>query len=62
MRSHGVALVARVTRVLWLTKGLGRGGAEQLLVNSVPLVDQARFTIDNAYVLPPGNLREGWMA
>jgi glycosyltransferase involved in cell wall biosynthesis len=43
---------ARVIRVLWLTKGLGRGGAEQLLVNSLPLVDRARFNISVAYVLP----------
>lgn len=40
------------TRVLWLTKGLGRGGAEQLLVNCARHVDRGRFDVEVAYVLP----------
>ncbi|MGW0662232.1 glycosyltransferase [Streptodolium elevatio] len=40
------------TRVLWLTKGLGRGGAEQLLVNCARHVDRERFDVEVAYVLP----------
>lgn len=40
------------TRVLWLTKGLGRGGAEQLLVNCARHVDHERFEVEVAYVLP----------
>ncbi|UGQ10570.1 glycosyltransferase [Yinghuangia sp. ASG 101] len=40
------------TRVLWLTKGLGRGGAEQLLVNGARHVDRTRFDVEVAYVLP----------
>lgn len=39
-------------RVLWLIKGLGRGGAEQLLVNIAGHLDPDRFAIDAAYVLP----------
>lgn len=39
-------------RVLWLAKGLGRGGAERLLVNSAAHIDPARFTVDVAYLLP----------
>jgi glycosyltransferase involved in cell wall biosynthesis len=39
-------------RVLWLTKGLGRGGAEQLLVNCARHVDTERFEVEVAYVLP----------
>ena len=39
-------------RVLWLAKGLGRGGAEQLLVTSAPHLDPERFVVDVAYVLP----------
>lgn len=39
-------------RCLWLTKGLGRGGVERLLVDMYPLVDKSRFAIDVAYVLP----------
>lgn len=40
------------TRCLWLTKGLGRGGVERLLLDMYPLVDHDRFTVDVAYVLP----------
>lgn len=39
-------------RCLWLTKGLGRGGVERLLVDMLPLVDSGRYEIDVAYVLP----------
>ncbi|GAA1180479.1 glycosyltransferase [Kitasatospora gansuensis] len=39
-------------RVLWLTKGLGRGGAEQLLVNCARHADRERYEIEVAYVLP----------
>ncbi|HSA49103.1 MAG TPA: glycosyltransferase [Yinghuangia sp.] len=42
----------RKTHVLWLTKGLGRGGAEQLLVNCARHVDRTRFEVEVAYVLP----------
>lgn len=40
------------TRVLWLAKGLGRGGAEQLLVNCARHLDRSRYEVDVAYVLP----------
>jgi glycosyltransferase involved in cell wall biosynthesis len=39
-------------RVLWLIKGLGMGGAEQLLVSSARVADRQRFRYDAAYVLP----------
>ncbi|OKJ05249.1 glycosyltransferase [Kitasatospora sp. CB01950] len=39
-------------RVLWLAKGLGRGGAEQLLLNCARHVDRSRFAVEVAYVLP----------
>ena len=39
-------------RVLWLIKGLGRGGAEQLLVSSAHHRDPARFEYEVAYLLP----------
>jgi glycosyltransferase involved in cell wall biosynthesis len=38
--------------VLWLTKGLGRGGAERLLVSSAKRIDRSRFEIEVAYLLP----------
>jgi len=38
-------------RVLYLIKGLGRGGAEQLLVNSLHYLDGARFSYEIAYLL-----------
>ncbi|HEX6230667.1 MAG TPA: glycosyltransferase [Actinomycetota bacterium] len=39
-------------RVLTLIKGLGRGGAEQLLASAVPYVDRTRFQFEVAYLLP----------
>jgi glycosyltransferase involved in cell wall biosynthesis len=39
-------------RVLWVMKGLGRGGAERLTVSSTRLFDSSRWRVDVAYVLP----------
>jgi glycosyltransferase involved in cell wall biosynthesis len=39
-------------RVLWLTKGLGPGGAERLLVSFAALADRQRFDLWAAYLLP----------
>ena len=39
-------------RVLWLTKGLGPGGAERLLLSFAQLADHDRFEIHAAYLLP----------
>lgn len=39
-------------RVLWLTKGLGPGGAERLLVSFAQIADHDRFDIRAAYLLP----------
>lgn len=39
-------------RVLLLIKGLGRGGAEQLLVSAAPYLDQTRWEYEVAYLLP----------
>ena len=39
-------------RVAWLIKGLGPGGAEQLLVSSARVADHARFQYHAAYVRP----------
>lgn len=41
----------RPRRVLWLAKGLGFGGSEQLLVSTVAHLDRSRFTVEVAYVL-----------
>jgi len=41
-----------VRRVLWLTKGLGRGGAERLLVDAARLVDPENFELEIVYLLP----------
>ncbi len=43
--SHG-------TRVLWLIKGLGLGGAEQLLVSLARTIDRSNIHLEVAYVLP----------
>ncbi|MDQ3972761.1 MAG: glycosyltransferase, partial [Actinomycetota bacterium] len=39
-------------RVLWLIKGLGRGGAERLLSLSVPHLRRDRYQVEVAYLLP----------
>ncbi len=39
-------------RCLWLTKGLGRGGVERLLLDMIPLVDHTRYEVEVAYILP----------
>lgn len=41
-----------MNQVLVLIKGLGRGGAEQLLVSAAPYLDRVRFRYEVAYVLP----------
>jgi glycosyltransferase involved in cell wall biosynthesis len=41
-----------MNRVLILIKGLGRGGAEQLLASSLPHLDHERFEYEMAYLLP----------
>ncbi|HEX6418418.1 MAG TPA: glycosyltransferase [Acidimicrobiales bacterium] len=38
--------------MLWLTKGLGRGGAEWLLVTSARQRDRERFDVRTGYLLP----------
>lgn len=40
------------TRVLWVTKGLGRGGAEQLLLSAARSIDHSQFEVEVAYQLP----------
>lgn len=42
----------RRTRVLWLVKGLGPGGAETLLVSAARVGDHERFHYSAAYLLP----------
>ena len=44
--------MTRPVRVLWLSKGLGRGGAEQLLLNLARTIDSAAVSLEAAYVLP----------
>jgi glycosyltransferase involved in cell wall biosynthesis len=39
-------------RVLTLIKGLGRGGAEQLLLSAAPYLNKNKFTYEVAYLLP----------
>lgn len=39
-------------RVLHLIKGLGRGGAELLLLSAAPYLDRSRFEYEVAYLLP----------
>lgn len=39
-------------RVLWLTKGLGRGGAEMLLLSLAKVIDPSLVRLDVGYVLP----------
>ncbi len=41
-----------MTRILILIKGLGRGGAEQLIVNAARHMDRGAFDYEVAYLLP----------
>jgi glycosyltransferase involved in cell wall biosynthesis len=41
--------------ILLLIKGLGKGGAEQLLSNAIPYMDRDLFDIEVAYLLPAKN-------
>ena len=45
-------LPTRALRVLWLTKGLGPGGAERLLVTHAAVADPERVRYEAAYLLP----------
>ncbi len=45
-------LPTRALRVLWLTKGLGPGGAERLLVTHAAVADPDRVVFEAAYLLP----------
>ena len=49
-------------RVLWLTKGLGPGGAERLLVAQARAMDRNRFSATAAYLLPEKNHLVGELA
>lgn len=51
--------MSRPLRVLWLAKGLGRGGAEQLLVAAARYHDRRRVAPDVAYVLAHKDLLAG---
>ncbi|MBN2622847.1 MAG: hypothetical protein JXA83_05755, partial [Acidimicrobiales bacterium] len=42
----------RRVRVLMLTKGLGRGGTERLIVGAARHLDRTQFDLDVAYLLP----------
>ena len=42
----------RQLKILWVTKGLGPGGAERLLAAAARTHDASRFTFECAYVLP----------
>jgi glycosyltransferase involved in cell wall biosynthesis len=44
-----------VKQVLLLIKGLGRGGAEQLLVSAAPYLNRSRYRYEVAYLLPAKN-------
>ena len=39
-------------RALWLTKGLGRGGAERLIATCAPLLNRTGFDVEVAYLTP----------
>lgn len=45
-------VTSRKKRLLWLTKGLGRGGTERLLADCLNELDSDRFDVQVAYLLP----------
>ena len=44
--------MTRRRKILWLTKGLGLGGAERLLIHSLPYLDRSSFDYEVCYLLP----------
>ncbi|MDH3752615.1 MAG: glycosyltransferase [Acidimicrobiia bacterium] len=50
------------TRVLWLVKGLGPGGAERLLVTHAHFADRSRYSYDVVYLVPGKNQLVGELA
>ena len=52
MADAGRRAAAAPARVLVLAKGLGRGGAERLLVETARRLDPERFHVEVAYLLP----------
>lgn len=52
MTSFAESTTDRRVRVLWLTKGLGRGGVERLIASSIRHFDHDRFDVEVAYLLP----------
>jgi hypothetical protein len=50
--SHSVSPTTDQVRVLWLIKGLGLGGAEQLLVAALPYLCRDEFQYEVGYFLP----------
>jgi glycosyltransferase involved in cell wall biosynthesis len=48
-----------MNRVLLLIKGLGRGGAEQLLASAAPYLNKSKFSYEVAYLLPWKNALVG---
>lgn len=52
MTQQGRAAARRPARVLMLTKGLGRGGAERLIAGTVRHLDPTRYQVEVAYLLP----------
>lgn len=52
MTASPTARKVQPLRVLWLSKGLGRGGAERLLTFAVPYLDPRRIAVEVAYILP----------
>src|SRR5206468_10736686 len=57
-----MAAPSKRIRVLWLTKGLGPGGAERLLLSFAAIADRQRFDIQAAYLLPWKNHLVGELA
>jgi glycosyltransferase involved in cell wall biosynthesis len=47
-------------KIMWLIKGLGVGGAEQLLASTVPHLDRSQFCYELAYILPRENALAGY--
>jgi glycosyltransferase involved in cell wall biosynthesis len=48
-------MVTGRSKVMWLIKGLGLGGAERLLVEALPYIDRETFDYEVAYILPEKN-------
>lgn len=52
MKNYSPSQPNKKTKILFLIKGLGLGGAERMIIDSLPYLDRDRFSYEFAYLMP----------